>query len=80
MHHWHPDHSVVVREIENMNKIQMALYINHTMSFQDYGERNNRRTELMIEMKKIFEELNIKYNLLPQAVHITGSEAASYRR
>ncbi|KAF3446096.1 hypothetical protein FNV43_RR11275 [Rhamnella rubrinervis] len=81
--HWHPDHSVVVKEIENVNKIQMALYVNHTMSFQEYGERNNRRTELMVEMKKIFEELNIKYNLLPQTVNlnnITGSEASAIPR
>lgn len=74
---------MVVKEIENVNKIQMALYVNHTMSYQDYGERNNRRTELMIEMKKIFEELKIKYNLLPQVVnlnHVTGSEASAIGR
>ncbi|KAH9805112.1 Mechanosensitive ion channel protein 10 [Citrus sinensis] len=68
--HWHPEHSVVVKEIENVNKIKFALYCNHTMNFQEFGEKNRRRTELMIELKRIFEELNIEYNLLPQKVHL----------
>ncbi|CAK9174281.1 unnamed protein product, partial [Ilex paraguariensis] len=57
--HWHPNYNVVVKEIENMNKIKMAVFLNHTMNFQDYGEKNKRRSELVIELKKIFEDLNI---------------------
>ena len=77
--HWHPNHNVVVKEIENVNKIKMGLYVCHTMNFQDFGEKNKRRTELVIEIKKIFEELNIRYNLLPQAVHLLhiGSETTN---
>ncbi|OMO86460.1 Mechanosensitive ion channel MscS [Corchorus olitorius] len=66
---WHPHHLVVVKEIENVNKIKMALYCNHTMNFQDYREKNRRRTELVIELKRIFEKLGIRYNLLPQHVN-----------
>lgn len=61
---------MVVKEIENVNKIKFALYCNHTMNFQEFEEKNRRRTELMIELKRIFEELNIEYNLLPQKVHL----------
>ncbi|CAN1147917.1 Mechanosensitive ion channel protein 10 [Linum perenne] len=68
--HWHPNHGIVVKEIENLNKLKMALYCNHTMNFQEYAEKNKRRTELMMEIKKIFEELCIKYYLLPQHVHL----------
>ena len=77
--HWHPNHSVVVKEIENVNKLKMALYCNHTMNFQEFGEKNKRRTELVLEIKKIFEELDIKYYLLPQQVHLRhiGSESAA---
>ncbi|KAK6236697.1 hypothetical protein SCA6_012034 [Theobroma cacao] len=67
---WHPNHLVVVKEIENVNKIKMALYCNHTMNFQDFREKNRRRTELVIELKRIFEELGIRYNLLPQHVNL----------
>ncbi|KAL2525670.1 Mechanosensitive ion channel protein 10 [Abeliophyllum distichum] len=70
---WHPNHNVVVKEIENVNKIKMALFFNHTMNFQDFSEKNRRRTELVLEMKKFFEELNIGYDLLPQQVHLVES-------
>lgn len=71
--YWHPSHSVVVKEIENINKISMAVYFSHTMNFQNYGEKNWRRSEFVLEMKKIFEELGIKYDLLPQEVHLVES-------
>lgn len=65
---WHPNHNFVVKEIENVNKIKMALYFNHTINFQDYGEKNKRRSELVLELKKFFDDLKIKCNLLPQEV------------
>ncbi|CAL5421896.1 unnamed protein product [Camellia sinensis] len=71
--HWHPNHSVVVKEIENVNKIKMALFFCHTMNFQNYGEKSRRKSELVLEMKLYFEELGIKYNLLPQEVHLVES-------
>ncbi|KAL0311831.1 UNVERIFIED_CONTAM: Mechanosensitive ion channel protein 10 [Sesamum radiatum] len=75
--HWHPNHNMVVKEIENVNKIKMALYFNHTMNFQDYGEKSRRKTDLVLEMKKIFEELNIRYDLLPQEVRLVESQRAT---
>ncbi|KAM5551533.1 mechanosensitive ion channel protein 10-like [Rosa sericea] len=68
--YWHPDHNVVVIEIENVNKLKMALYFNHTMNFQEFREINKRRSELVIELMRIFEELNIPYNLLPHDVSV----------
>ncbi|XVE97747.1 hypothetical protein REPUB_Repub03eG0045200 [Reevesia pubescens] len=67
---WHPNHLVVVKEIENVNKLKMALYCSHTMNFQEFREKNRRRTELVIELKRIFEELGLRYNLLPQHVNL----------
>lgn len=69
--HWRPSHSVQVKEIENLNKMRMALYVNHTINFQNSADRGNRRSDLVLEMKKIFEELGIKYRLLPQEVHLS---------
>ncbi|KAJ8771245.1 hypothetical protein K2173_026133 [Erythroxylum novogranatense] len=74
-HHWHPNHNVVVKEIENVNKLKMALYCNHTMNFQQYAEKNKRRTELVLEIKKIFEDLSIKYYPLPQEVHLSHMQS-----
>lgn len=76
-HHWHPNHNVVVKEIENVNKIKMVLFFNHTMNFQDFGEKSRRRTDLVLEMKRIFEELGISYDLLPQQVLLVESKRAA---
>ncbi|XP_057432429.1 mechanosensitive ion channel protein 10-like [Lotus japonicus] len=72
--YWHPGHSLIVMEIENVNKIKMSLFVIHTMNFQEYPEKSKRRSELVMEIKKIFEELNIRYNLLPQDVHLRHVE------
>ncbi|CAL5437919.1 unnamed protein product [Camellia sinensis] len=37
--------------------MKMALFVNHTINFQNYVERGNRRSDLVLELKKIFEEL-----------------------
>ncbi|XP_061374979.1 mechanosensitive ion channel protein 10 [Gastrolobium bilobum] len=75
--YWHPNYNLVVKEIENVNKIKMGLFVTHKMNFQEFGEKNKRRTELLLEIKKIFEELNIRYNLLPQGVHLRHMEPDS---
>ncbi|KAL3651040.1 hypothetical protein CASFOL_007443 [Castilleja foliolosa] len=69
--YWNPKHSLIVKEIENVDKLKMALGVQHTINHQNYGDRNIRITKLILELKKMFENLNINYNLLPQEVHLT---------
>ncbi|KAJ0013445.1 hypothetical protein Pint_20869 [Pistacia integerrima] len=69
--YWNPKHAVVVKEIENMDKMNMILCVQHTMNHQNYGEKSNRRSELVLELKRIFENQGIRYNLLPQELHVT---------
>lgn len=69
--HWRPAHNVVVKDIEDVNKMKMALYVTHTINFQNYGDKNSRRSELVLELKKIFEEVKIGYHLLPQEVQVS---------
>lgn len=78
--HWRPGHNVVVKEIEDVNKMKMVLFITHTINFQNYADKNSRRSELVLELKKIFEDLHIKYHLLPQEVHVrhVGSDASAF--
>jgi mechanosensitive ion channel protein 4/5/6/7/8/9/10 len=49
----------------------MSLSVQHTMNFQNIREKNIRRSELVMELKKIFEEMSIRYHLLPQKVELT---------
>ncbi|KAJ8773964.1 hypothetical protein K2173_009395 [Erythroxylum novogranatense] len=58
--YWRPNHSVVLKETESNSKLKMIIHCNHTMNFQNFGEKNKRRTELILELKKIFEELDIQ--------------------
>lgn len=74
--HWSPNHSLQVKEIVDVNKMIMALYVTHTINFQNSGERGNRRSDLVFGLKKILEELDIKYRLLPQEVQISYVGAA----
>ncbi|CAN6541225.1 unnamed protein product [Malus baccata var. baccata] len=76
--HWRPGHSVVVKDTEDVNKMKMAPYVTHTINFQNYGDKTNRRSDLVLELKKILEDLGIKYHLLPQEVHLryVGSSTA----
>uniref|UniRef100_A0A7N0VEX5 Mechanosensitive ion channel protein n=1 Tax=Kalanchoe fedtschenkoi TaxID=63787 RepID=A0A7N0VEX5_KALFE len=67
---WRPSHAVQVREIEEVNKMKMALYVTHTINFQS-PERGDRRSDLLLQLKRIFEELEIKYHLLPQDVRLS---------
>lgn len=64
---------MVVKDIVNLNKMNMILYVRHTMNYQNMVEKNSRRTDLVLEMKKIFEELSIQYHLLPQEIHLSYS-------
>ncbi|KAL6005855.1 hypothetical protein ACLOJK_039900 [Asimina triloba] len=75
--YWQPKHSVVLKEIENVNRMKIVLYVLHTINFQDFPERNNRRSELVFELKRIFERLKIKYHLLPQQLHVTQYNVAA---
>ncbi|RZC60645.1 hypothetical protein C5167_022404 [Papaver somniferum] len=74
--HWSPNHTVVVLEIVNVHDLKMALYLSHTMNHQNMGEKNNRRSDLVFELKKIFVELKIEFKLLPQEVYVTYAGSA----
>lgn len=74
---WRQKHSVRVREIEDVNKMKMSLYVTHTINFQNHEEKSDRRSNLVLELKNIFEELGIKYHLLPQEILIKYVGSAS---
>ncbi|XP_002983152.2 mechanosensitive ion channel protein 6 [Selaginella moellendorffii] len=73
LHHWHPKHDVVMREIEDMNRVRMSLWLQHTMNHQNAGEKWIRRSDLLIHLKDSFQELEIDYRLLPQEVRLSQS-------
>jgi hypothetical protein len=68
--HWRSQFSVVVKELEEMNRLQLTVSMQHTINFQNFAERLSRRSDLLLELKRFFSELGIEYHLLPQPVQI----------
>ena len=75
-HWWNKDYSVLVKDIVNINQMNISVYVTHTIKFQNPRRKNIRRYDLLLELKKIFEELHIKYHLLSQEVHLKSIDSA----
>ncbi|XP_050388155.1 mechanosensitive ion channel protein 10-like [Argentina anserina] len=66
----HPKHNIAVNDIENGNMLKMALYFNYILKSQEFGEKQfeektKRRSQLVIQLMTILEELNITCSLQP---------------
>ncbi|MCO5573233.1 hypothetical protein L7F22_027002 [Adiantum nelumboides] len=69
--HWSRDVNLVVKEIENNNKMKVELLLNHTINYNAPGnERQIRRSELILEMQKMLQELEFAYHLPVQEVRL----------
>ncbi|KAF5188126.1 Mechanosensitive ion channel protein [Thalictrum thalictroides] len=68
--HWQPAPLVVVRDVEDLNRLKMSVWPTHRMNHQDMGERWVRRAFLVEEMIKIFRDLDIEYRMLPLDVNM----------
>ncbi|KAK6947319.1 Mechanosensitive ion channel MscS [Dillenia turbinata] len=73
--YWSPKHNLLVQGIENVDKMKLCLIVIHTINHQNYAEKASRLSDLILELKKMFENLNIKYHLLPQEIHLTEVNA-----
>ncbi|XP_058098400.1 mechanosensitive ion channel protein 6-like [Magnolia sinica] len=78
--HWYPSPMIVVKDVEDMNKLKMAVWLQHRMNHQDMGERWIRRAQLVEEMIPIFRELDVEYRMVPQDVNIRNMPGLSSTR
>ncbi|KAL6195389.1 hypothetical protein ACLB2K_031008 [Fragaria x ananassa] len=70
--HWYADQMIILKNVEELNRMTFALWLTHKMNFQDVGERWERRALLLEEMVRIFQELDIQYRLLPIDINVRG--------
>ncbi|KAK8620417.1 hypothetical protein V6N13_066895 [Hibiscus sabdariffa] len=68
--HWYPDPMIIFKELEELNRVRIAVWLTHRMNHQDMGERFARRALLVEEMVKIFNDLDIKYRLYPIDINV----------
>lgn len=68
--HWYPDPMIIFKELEELNRVRIAIWLTHRMNHQDMGERFTRRALLIEEMVKIFNDLDIEYRLYPININV----------
>ncbi|XVE67211.1 hypothetical protein DITRI_Ditri08aG0141900 [Diplodiscus trichospermus] len=68
--HWCSAPMVILKELDEMNRIRMAVWVQHKMNYQDIGERWVRRARLAEELVTIFKELDMQYRLLPIDINV----------
>ncbi|MQL99334.1 hypothetical protein Taro_032058 [Colocasia esculenta] len=78
--HWYPNPMVVLRDVDDMNKLKVSVWLQHRMNHQDMGERWARRELVVQEMIKAFRELDIEYRMLPLDVNIRNMPPSSSLR
>ncbi|THG03375.1 mechanosensitive ion channel protein 6-like [Camellia sinensis] len=78
--HWYPDPMIVLRDVEDMNRLKISVWLSHRMNHQDMGERWARRALLVEEMIKTFRDLDIEYRMLPLDVNVRNMPAIASSR
>lgn len=78
--HWYPAPMIVLRDMEDLNRLKISIWLSHRINFQDMGERWVRRALLVEEMIKVFRELDIEYRMLPLDVNIRNVPAMASNR
>ncbi|XAR61592.1 hypothetical protein NMG60_11016060 [Bertholletia excelsa] len=68
--YWHKGAAVVVKDIEDMNRLRMVVNVRHRMNHQKMSERWARRALLIQEMIRVFKTLGIEYRMLPLDVNV----------
>ncbi|XP_017241265.1 mechanosensitive ion channel protein 6 [Daucus carota subsp. sativus] len=78
--HWYPAPMIVLRDIEDMNRLKISLWLSHRINFQDMGKRWARRALVLEEMIKTFKELDIEYRMVPLDMNVRSMPAMASNR
>ncbi|KAJ9183037.1 hypothetical protein P3X46_006956 [Hevea brasiliensis] len=78
--HWYPSPMIIFKDMEDLNRVRIAVWLTHRMNHQDMGERFSRRALLLEEIVKIFKELDIQYRLLPLDINVRTLPPVSSER
>ncbi|KAI9180073.1 hypothetical protein LWI28_000866 [Acer negundo] len=68
--HWYPNPIVILKDVEDLNKLRIAVWLSHKMNYHDIRERWERRALFVEEMVKYFRELDMQYRLLPIGINV----------
>ncbi|KAH7518351.1 hypothetical protein FEM48_Zijuj09G0162500 [Ziziphus jujuba var. spinosa] len=78
--HWCAQPMIVVMNVEGLDRVRFAVWLGHKMNFQDIGERWVRRSLLVEEMMKTFQELDLQYRLFPVDINVCSMPSVTSTR
>ncbi|GAV86603.1 MS_channel domain-containing protein [Cephalotus follicularis] len=78
--HWYSAPTVILQDFVELNRLKMAVWLQHRMNHQDMGEKWLRREILVEEMVRIFKELDIQYRMLPLDINICAMPTVTSNR
>ncbi|URE45229.1 mechanosensitive ion channel domain-containing protein [Musa troglodytarum] len=78
--HWYPGPTVVIKDVDDMNRLLVSIWLQHRMNFQEMNERWMRRELVVQEMIKVLKELEIEYRMLPLDVNLRAMPASTSTR
>ncbi|CAM8945284.1 unnamed protein product [Rhodiola kirilowii] len=78
--HWQPSPMIVLRDVEELQRLKFSVWLSHKMNFQDMGERFVRRAQLVEEMVRIFKEIDLQYRLYPVEINVRTMPGANSTR
>ncbi|KAJ3680467.1 hypothetical protein LUZ60_016745 [Juncus effusus] len=78
--HWYPGAQVVLRDVDETNKLKISIWMRQTMNFQEMGVRFERRELVVQEMIRVLKELNIEYRIHPLDVNLRNLPAGDSTR
>ena len=52
---WHPDPQIVMKDVEDLEKVRMSVGLTHRLNHQNMKERWNRRAALVQEIVTILD-------------------------
>jgi hypothetical protein len=64
---------VVLRDVDDTNKLKVSIWLRHTLNWQDMGMRFVRRELVLQEMIRVLKDLDIEYRMLPLDVNVRNA-------
>ncbi|XP_078163490.1 mechanosensitive ion channel protein 6-like [Carex rostrata] len=68
--HWYPGPMVVLRDVEDSNKLTVSIWMRQRINYQDMGMRFQRRELVVQEMIRVLREFDIEYRMIPVDVNV----------
>ncbi|XP_018489880.1 mechanosensitive ion channel protein 7 [Raphanus sativus] len=68
--YWYPKADIIVKDVEDLNIVRLAIWPQHKINHQNMGERFTRRAMLVEEVIKILLELDIQYRFQPLDINV----------